>query len=426
MAKTSLLAPLVQARGEGGRKTRLAPNPTIRLIEVMNEPSPAPAPETLFSPTQRKVVAAALTCLAFAVVSLVLLGTVVVLGSLVARFSSVLWPLAVAGILALMLRPVVEALERRWRLRRLAAVVLVCGLLVVAVAAVGFTLVPPALAQVLDLVAYVPVLWERAGVFLRTHTPEWAQLLERYWENPTLRTIIERVGQQLQSFIRDAVPSLAAAGSGIAQGVGFITQVAVIPIYFFFFLLSRAHPADRIPEQLPFLSPSLRTDLAFLAREFVSIIISFFRGQLLIGLIMGLLYAAGFVAVGLKFGAVIGFLLGLLNVVPYLGSILGLAITIPVALLQPEGGWQLAALTLGVQIVVQNIEGWFLTPKIMSNRTGLHPVTIIVAIFFWGTALGGLLGMVLAIPLTAFFVSAWRFVRHRYLGGNGASDQTSS
>lgn len=391
----------------------------------MNEPSPAPSPETLFSPAQRKIVAAALTCLAFAVVSLVLLGTVVVLGSLVARFSGVLWPLAVAGILALMLRPAVEALEQRLRLRRLTAVIFVCGFLTVVLGAVAFTLVPPALAQVLDLFAYLPVLWERAGVFIRTHTPEWAQLIERYWENPTLRTIIERVGQQLQTFVREAVPSLAAAGSGIAQGVGFITQVAVIPIYFFFFLLSRAHPADRIPDQLPFLSPSLRADLAFLAREFVSIIISFFRGQLVIGLIMGGLYAAGFLAVGLKFGAVIGLLLGLLNVVPYLGSILGLAVTIPVALLQPEGGWKLVALTLGVQVLVQNIEGWFLTPKIMSDRTGLHPVTIIVAIFFWGTALGGLLGMVLAIPLTAFFVSAWRFVRHRYLGGARTGESTS-
>lgn len=391
----------------------------------MNEPSPAPSPETLFSPAQRKIVAAALTCLAFAVVSLVLLGTVVVLGSLVARFSGVLWPLAVAGILALMLRPAVEALEQRLRLRRLTAVIFVCGFLTVVLGAVAFTLVPPALAQVLDLFAYLPVLWERAGVFIRTHTPEWAQLIERYWENPTLRTIIERVGQQLQTFVREAVPSLAAAGSGIAQGVGFITQVAVIPIYFFFFLLSRAHPADRIPDQLPFLSPSLRADLAFLAREFVSIIISFFRGQLVIGLIMGGLYAAGFLAVGLKFGVVIGLLLGLLNVVPYLGSILGLAVTIPVALLQPEGGWKLVALTLGVQVLVQNIEGWFLTPKIMSDRTGLHPVTIIVAIFFWGTALGGLLGMVLAIPLTAFFVSAWRFVRHRYLGGARTGESTS-
>lgn len=391
----------------------------------MNEPSPAPSPETLFSPAQRKIVAAALTCLAFAVVSLVLLGTVVVLGSMVARFSGVLWPLAVAGILALMLRPAVEALEQRLRLRRLTAVIFVCGFLTVVLGAVAFTLVPPALAQVLDLFAYLPVLWERAGVFIRTHTPEWAQLIERYWENPTLRTIIERVGQQLQTFVREAVPSLAAAGSGIAQGVGFITQVAVIPIYFFFFLLSRAHPADRIPDQLPFLSPSLRADLAFLAREFVSIIISFFRGQLVIGLIMGGLYAAGFLAVGLKFGVVIGLLLGLLNVVPYLGSILGLAVTIPVALLQPEGGWKLVALTLGVQVLVQNIEGWFLTPKIMSDRTGLHPVTIIVAIFFWGTALGGLLGMVLAIPLTAFFVSAWRFVRHRYLGGARTWESTS-
>jgi predicted PurR-regulated permease PerM len=67
-----------------------------------------------------------------------------------------------------------------------------------------------------------------------------------------------------------------------------------------------------------------------------------------------------------------------------------------------------------VKLTVQNIEGWFLTPKIMGDRTGLHPVTIIVAIFFWGTAFKGILGMILAIPLTAFFVTAWRFVNWRY------------
>jgi predicted PurR-regulated permease PerM len=71
-------------------------------------------------------------------------------------------------------------------------------------------------------------------------------------------------------------------------------------------------------------------------------------------------------------------------------------------------------LVLLVKLTVQNIEGWFLTPKIMGDRTGLHPVTIIVAIFFWGTAFKGILGMILAIPLTAFFVTAWRFVKWRY------------
>ncbi len=65
---------------------------------------------------------------------------------------------------------------------------------------------------------------------------------------------------------------------------------------------------------------------------------------------------------------------------------------------------------------MQVIESWLLTPKIMGDRTGLHPVTIIVAIFFWGTALHGVLGMLLAIPLTAFFVTAWRLVKHKYLG----------
>ena len=67
-----------------------------------------------------------------------------------------------------------------------------------------------------------------------------------------------------------------------------------------------------------------------------------------------------------------------------------------------------------VKVIVQAIEGWALTPKIMGDRTGLHPVAIMVAIFFWGTAFGGVLGMLLAIPLTAFFVTAWRLARRKY------------
>ena len=70
---------------------------------------------------------------------------------------------------------------------------------------------------------------------------------------------------------------------------------------------------------------------------------------------------------------------------------------------------------LGVKVAVQAVEGWVLTPRIMGCQTGLHPVTIMVAIFFWGTALGGVLGMLLAIPLTAFVVTAWRLARRKYL-----------
>ena len=128
-----------------------------------------------------------------------------------------------------------------------------------------------------------------------------------------------------------------------------------------------------------------------------------------------MLYAFGFTLVGLKFGFVLGLVIGLLNVVPYLGTLTCLATALPIALLQTDGGWKLAGLVLAVMGAVQMTEGWVLTPKIMGDRTGLHPMAITVAIFFWGTALGGPLGLVLAVPLTAFLVTAWRFARKKYL-----------
>ena len=92
-----------------------------------------------------------------------------------------------------------------------------------------------------------------------------------------------------------------------------------------------------------------------------------------------------------------------------------LSVALPLAFLQPDGGLPLLGICVGVFGAVQAIEGWILTPRIMGKQTGLHPVAIIVAVFFWGQALGGVLGMMLAVPLTAFFVTAWRLVRRKYL-----------
>ena len=297
----------------------------------------------------------------------------------------------------------------------LLAVIIVTGAMLVLFGGFLLVIVPPAVDQVLELIAFLPVLWRDGSEYIRTHYPDWAHIAGRQLENPTIKSLVEQATQELQGLFKLAVPSLKAAGTGLMGVLTFATHLAVVPIYLIFFLLSRAQPTSRLRDHLPFLSPGIRNDVVFLVDEFFSIIVSFFRGQLFIGLIMGVLYAIGFSLVGLKFGALVGMILGFLNIIPYLGSILGLVITVPIALFQPDGGWKLLALTLGVQIVVQNIEGLLLTPKIMSDRTGLHPVMIIVAIFFWGTALDGLMGMVLAIPLTAFFVTAWRLAKHKYL-----------
>lgn len=386
----------------------------------------------LLTSSQRRLVGFALTLLAGIGAVALLVGVLIVLGRGISFFSSVLWPLAIAGVLALILRPIVEIFERRLRLRRLSAVILLYVLVLLAIAGLLVAVLPPLIEQAINFITYLPTLWDNSVSYLRQHYPQWIDLIQRQLdklpgagasgeEGSTLGDITATLLAQLQTLLKQAVPSLVAAGGGVLGVVVFFTNMAIIPVYLFFFLLARGEPTHEMPKHLVFLSPRVRNDVIFLIREFVSTVVAFFRGQLLIGLIMGALLATGFTVIGLRFGLVIGLVLGLLNIVPYLGTIIGLAITLPLAFFQPDGGWHLIALVLLVVVIVQLIEGWVLTPKIMGMQTGLHPVAIIVAVFFWGTAFGGVLGMLLAIPLTAFFVTAWRLVRRKYLAAPAAA-----
>jgi predicted PurR-regulated permease PerM len=201
----------------------------------------------------------------------------------------------------------------------------------------------------------------------------------------------------------------------VASGITGLLGWVVLPVYFAFFLISEQQGSRKIGDYLPFLKSETREDVAYLVTEFVDIVVAFFRGQLVIAFLQGVLYAIGFALVGLKYGFIIGLLLGFLNIIPYLGSIIGLGTALPLAFFQPEGGIVKVALVLVVFTVVQLIESYWLTPKIMGDRTGLHPMAIIVAIFFWGSALNGIMGMILAIPLTAFLVVFWRLAKEKYV-----------
>ncbi|AOS46024.1 AI-2 transport protein TqsA [Lacunisphaera limnophila] len=376
----------------------------------------AEADAPLLSPAQRRLVGFALGFGAivtiFALLALILIG----LGRFIGEFSSVIWPIATAGILALILRPVVTIFQNRLKLGRLSAVILLYGLFVLLVAGVLFAFAPAIISQVIDFIAYLPKLWESSLKWGETHFPEWLAVARQHLENPAIKGALETVTQQAQDFVAQLAPSLKQAGASIFGFFGLIASLAIIPVYLFFFLLSGTDdPVKKLPEHLSFLNTDHREDVMFLLREFLGIIVAFFRGQILIGFIMGVLLALGFTLGGLRFGLALGLIVGLLNIVPYLGSILGLSVVIPLALLQEGGGLSLVGLCLGVFVAVQLIEGWLLTPRIMGQQTGLHPVAIIFAVFFWGHAFGGVLGMLLAVPLTAFFVTAWRLARHKYL-----------
>jgi predicted PurR-regulated permease PerM len=368
----------------------------------------------LLGPGQRRVAAFALTLLAFLGSLALLIVAVFVLGRLLSFFSGVLWPLATAGVLALILRPLVDLMERRLRGRRLTAVVVLYGLFVLLAGSLVVAVTPPLATQIIDFVAFLPGLWERTVHFVQENYPQWLAVARKQLTNPTVKQIADSLAQEGKVVLAQAVPSIRAAFGGVFDLLTFLTNLAIIPVYLFFFLLAKGQPTGELARNLPFLKPSVRDDVIFLANEFLTIVVSFFRGQLLVGLCMGVLLSFGFSIIGLKFGLFIGLALGILNIVPYLGTILGLGVALPLAFFQPGGGWHLLGLVLIVKVLVQCVESWVLTPRIMGQHTGLHPLAIIVAVFFWGTAFGGILGMLFAIPLTAFFVTAWRLARRKY------------
>ena len=374
---------------------------------------PAELPPILTA-SQRRIAGFALTLLAFLGSAALIVGAFMLLGQLVGFFSGVIWPLAAAAVLALILRPVVATLETRLRLRRTIGVILLYGVFSLLVVGALVIVLPPLVNQVAEFAHDAPEYWRRASGYAERHYPQWADFAHRQLANPTVQKITDGLIAESKTLLTHAMPTLQAAGGSLLGVFAFTAHVAIVPVYLFFFLLVRGEPTTNLPGHLSFLAPGVREDVVFLIREFVDIVEAFFRGQLLIGFLMGVFLAIGFTLVGLKSGLLIGLTFGLLNIVPYLGTILGLAVALPLAFFQPGGGWQLVGLVLVVKVVVQTIEGWVLTPRIMGSQTGLHPVTIIVAIFFWGTAFGGVLGMLLAIPLTAFIVTAWRLAKRKY------------
>ncbi|MDR0902846.1 MAG: AI-2E family transporter [Opitutaceae bacterium] len=374
----------------------------------------------LLSAGQRRLIGNALTLFACTGAVVLLVFIFMGIGRLLGAFSGALWPVAIAGVMALILRPAVDAVEKRLRGRRAPAVAVLYALFVAVLAAALVLIVPPLAGQLLDFIAYLPDLWTRGVNYIQQHSPEWIALAGRLRASPAIAGALDHAQAELGKLPALIMPSLKAFSAGIFSAASFATHFAVVPVYLFFFMLSRADPVHGLSRHLGFLKPSLRDDALFLVRDFINIVVSFFRGQFLIGLIMGVLLAVGFSIVGLKFGLILGLALGILNIVPYLGTILGLAVTVPLAMLQPEGGPGLLALVLLVYVVVQCVEGWFLTPKIMGDRTGLHPAVIIFAIFFWGTAFSGIIGMVMAIPLTAFFATFWRLLNRKYFNKDGA------
>jgi predicted PurR-regulated permease PerM len=370
----------------------------------------------VLSELQHRLITTALAGLSLFVICALLFVLFQVLTAFVGRFSGVLLPLAVAGILAMLLRPLVQFMENHTRLNRVGSTIVLFVLVVLILGASLWLVIPVILEQTIEFIRSLPAIYEGLRGLVQSRFPQLLKFLTETVGEEQLVNIGQQVRDQLAGNTRDLLLAAASVGQKYFLTLfSFAAGAAIVPVYLFYFLRSRPVTRHDVEQHLSWVRQDIREDILFLARQFAGSIQTFFQGQILVGLIMGALLATGFSIVGINFGFALGIFIGLLNIVPYLGTIIGLGTVLPIAWFQPEGGMLLAATALGVFIAVQMLEGYVLTPRIMGNRTGLHPLTIIIAIFFWGTAMQGILGMILAIPLTAFFVVAWRLLREKYL-----------
>jgi predicted PurR-regulated permease PerM len=221
--------------------------------------------------------------------------------------------------------------------------------------------------------------------------------------------------QRIQEWVERQVPNLQRQLPNVADrfweilkksiggflGItGFLLSLVMVPIYLFFLLKERPAIERRWKEYLPLRNSPLKEEVAAVLTQINNYIIAYFRGQLLVCLINGVLIGTALTILGLNFAPLIGVLVVFLTMIPYLGIVL---CWIPAVLIGAGqwGDWTHFFLITGVFLAIQNLEAIFIAPRIVGNSVGLHPMTVIVSIFVWGLLIGGLLGPILAVPLTA-------------------------
>lgn len=352
----------------------------------------APADNRLFGSVERRLFRATAVLLALVALTALVVGILWTLGIVLSFFYNLIMPLCVAGILALVLYPVVNYLERSAWLNRLAATSIVVLTFIAAIAGFVIMVVPALIRETVLFAEMVPGILARWEEFMMDTFPGFTRMLMRTAEG----------GE-----VKEALPGLERTGATVKSFAGALVGLSFVPLLLFFGLLSGGRLHDHITGMLSVFSTKTQKKTMYFIDVFLAQVTGFFQGQLVIAVIMGVMFAIGFSLIGMKGGILIGLLLGLLNIVPFLGTLIGLLVVLPWSYMQPGGSFQLLGLSLVVFTVVQLVESWALTPKIMADRSGLHPALVIVSVFFWGTAFGGITGMILAVPLTAFLIAAW-------------------
>jgi predicted PurR-regulated permease PerM len=371
------------------------------------------------TPFQKKMFWAAITAVSFVAIGavLTLLGWLIFHG--IWYLQPILVPIAIAAILAYLLDPVVVWLERR-RLSRTMSVIAVFSVSIAVVAGILIYIIPAVGNQGQQLATRMPEYIERAQALIDQTIENAKRLAElpifQRPENPAAGTTsfngyLATAIDEGVAWLQTKLPDIAvAAGTFLQRSVGgflgvfgFLLSLILVPIFLFFFLKEGHAISQNWSKYLPLRASPLKSEIVSLLNEINNYLINFFRGQLLVSLIDGLLIGLCLlIIVRLEFSLLIGLMVGLLGLIPYLGMMICWIPAVIIAAAQFGDWWHPVLVTI-IFIAANNIDGMFIAPKVVGDSVGLHPLTVIISVLGWSLILGPLLGALVAVPLTATF-----------------------
>jgi predicted PurR-regulated permease PerM len=392
------------------------------------------------TPKQARLIWLAVSGLAVATLVGLAVGLIWGLGRVLQILSPVLWPLAAGGIIAYLLDPVVDHFEKKG-LSRPKAITAVFAIALLIIGILFGSIIPQLVIETRELAGRIPDYTTR----LEQQVQKWADnpppLVRKLFKietvpadrenssavtndtsttastnltqttvtttnapTATTRAFDNGTFQSATDWLTAALPTVGRWIFGqvgrVAAWFGVLVGLALVPVYAFYLLLEKRGIESKWTNYLPLADSTFKDELVFVLRSINDYLIAFFRGQVLVAISDGILYTIGFLIAGLQYAILLGAAAVALTMIPFLGAIVLCVAALIISVVQ-YGDWLHPLYVLIVFAIVQTLEGLVISPKIMGDRVGLHPLTIILAVMFGTALLGGLLGGILAIPLTA-------------------------
>lgn len=307
----------------------------------------------------------------------------------------VILPFVLGGAIAYFLDPIADRIERMGASRAVATTIITLSALMIFVL-MALLVVPVLVQQAISLFDTAPKLFEDLQSFLTSRFPSLVD------EGSVLRQSLISVGETIRERGGELLNTVLTSVNSL---VSVVLLFVIVPVVAFYLLYDWDRMIARIDDMLP---RDHASTVRHLAAEIDKTLASFIRGMGTVSLILGTYYAVALMLVGLQFGLVVGALAGLVTFIPYVGALVGGTLAIGLALFQFWGDWISIGLVAGIFVLGQIVEGNVLTPKLVGNSVGLHPVWLIFALSVFGS-LFGFVGMLVAVPVAAVIGVVARF-----------------